>query len=555
MNNSESKSVVSRPIIVYCPKLSKELSNNGLPATSIGVRRIRPSSKLTQAAFRQEKKSQYNQSSLALQDTNINANENYNTSTVVFKIKNPDGSERRMNNQEKKALKLKLRQERYLQKKMQKQKLNQNQQSQIPTKSSSTSQTTSTKNIDTSTSVHCRYFQLPLHTESIRNEIAELKGDKSIPPLILSPAMATRASILSILPLSTTLPRLPILETNSTTTNDNLASKWATLLKSQLRHAEQIRNQDSLRPMAYEIVPEIWTRLRPTSISKHIESLQTSILYNSHDKESQTKNKEDFKRTVQNKTQNKSWDYIPRHSHPSSSPFLPTRAELDKTLVFQQLHQMSDNNIHISCGSKFGSDFLLYNGNREEQHAFAGLRVISSNENNNNNNNDDDDDDDDDDDAKKESYSKIQGNEILQKLKIGLEDLNHEKDPKRTKDEQSSIHPYHECVFPIPSAYDLAGYVRGLNTAGKLALLATVIPITSTSPNTNNISKNDNDDDKEDTKENVDYHVVFVDLALEKILSAPTHQKKSRYKHLKGKKHTMNKRKQIGLNLKKVKKT
>jgi len=55
--------------------------------------------------------------------------------------------------------------------------------------------------------------------------------------------------------------------------------------------------------------------------------------------------------------------------------------------------------------------------------------------------------------------------------------------------------------LPVPSAYDLAGYVRGLNTAGKLALLATVI-----------IEK---DVDK----------VLIVDLALEKIFNgsnAPT---------------------------------
>lgn len=52
------------------------------------------------------------------------------------------------------------------------------------------------------------------------------------------------------------------------------------------------------------------------------------------------------------------------------------------------------------------------------------------------------------------------------------------------------------CKFPLPRAYDLAGYVRCLNTAGKLALLATVVPA--------------RDDDK-------GYSIAIIDLALEKV--------------------------------------
>jgi hypothetical protein len=63
-----------------------------------------------------------------------------------------------------------------------------------------------------------------------------------------------------------------------------------------------------------------------------------------------------------------------------------------------------------------------------------------------------------------------------------------------------------------------------LNTAGKLALIATVIR-----------NKHEN---------GYDYRVAIVDLALEKILSAPTHlRKRKRNNHA---------RREIGLNLSKV---
>jgi hypothetical protein len=78
--------------------------------------------------------------------------------------------------------------------------------------------------------------------------------------------------------------------------------------------------------------------------------------------------------------------------------------------IIQLLYQAPT--IEISCGAKFGSDFLIYNGSRNESHAFAGLRIECS-----------------------ESLTNL----------------------------------------TIPSAYDLSGFVRGLNTAAKLPLLASVI--------------------------------------------------------------------------------
>lgn len=91
----------------------------------------------------------------------------------------------------------------------------------------------------------------------------------------------------------------------------------------------------------------------------------------------------------------------------------------DVAAVIQLLHCRTK--LHIACGAKFGCDYLLYDGPRHERHAFAGLRILR--------------------------HSIV----------------SHEK-------HDSSL-----VQFPLPTAYDMAGYVRCLNTAGKLALLATVV--------------------------------------------------------------------------------
>ncbi len=110
--------------------------------------------------------------------------------------------------------------------------------------------------------------------------------------------------------------------------------------------------------------------------------------------------------------------------------------------VFRHVHQHS--NLHISSGGIFGCDFLLYDGKREDRHSFAGLRIYTCDKKN-------------------------------------------------------------ESKFPAPSAYDLTGFVRTMNTARKLALIATVI---------------------KDEEEGGIARVLIVDLALEKILSVETHKKK-----------------------------
>ncbi|GMI33342.1 hypothetical protein TrCOL_g275 [Triparma columacea] len=67
----------------------------------------------------------------------------------------------------------------------------------------------------------------------------------------------------------------------------------------------------------------------------------------------------------------------------SSSDFLPLPLPPPPTLsshvnplppVYSYLH--TTLNLHVGCGSKFGCDYLVYDGDREVRHAFAGVRVV-----------------------------------------------------------------------------------------------------------------------------------------------------------------------------------
>jgi tRNA splicing endonuclease len=42
--------------------------------------------------------------------------------------------------------------------------------------------------------------------------------------------------------------------------------------------------------------------------------------------------------------------------------------------VYSYLH--TTLNLHVGDGSKFGCDYLVYDGDREVRHAFAGVRVV-----------------------------------------------------------------------------------------------------------------------------------------------------------------------------------
>ena len=112
---------------------------------------------------------------------------------------------------------------------------------------------------------------------------------------------------------------------------------------------------------------------------------------------------------------------------------------------------------HISDGAKFGCDYLLYDGPRQERHAFAGLRIL----------------------------------------------------------------PPMTTGFPV-NAYDLAGYVRCLNTAGKLALLATSIVVDDDDDDTTT----SHHEETTTTRRRQRRKILFVDLALEKVVATTSRRPK-----------------------------
>jgi tRNA splicing endonuclease len=349
--------------------------------------------------------------------------------------------------------------------------------------------------------------------EEEEEELAFLERCR-VPPVMLSTAMMSIPSITkSFLSLSSSSHK----NNSNIEVDDPLAQLWATKIQGQINVAEQLRSQEPIRPMAYTIVPEVWTRMRPVSaMVTQSTKCQTTLYTNADD--SRLLSEEDvlagyttinvhhtlveanmcteaktYIDTLRD-TNHTEDTYNPHDGDTDNRPYYitsmgkfcsnvnDTTVEDDHCIIFNQLY---DRNLHISCGAKFGCDFLLYDGPREQRHAFAGLRILTPNT------------------------------------------LNSEDQ------EQSQL--------PIPSPYDVAGFVRCLNTAGKLALLATVI-------RSNPVCKYDENDGDTTTcgsRENV-VKVVFVELVLEKNLTAPTHQKKSTRK-------SNSKRKEIGMNLAKKK--
>lgn len=258
-----------------------------------------------------------------------------------------------------------------------------------------------------------KYFQFSNVDNKVKDEIEELtamdrSAYKNLPAFLTLPMMIQAQK-------NNLLERNPNLEdlVSGAEVDDELAQKWADEIKISMKEAEVVRSQEEMRPMAYKLIPEPWKRLRD-QCHKTDEKISTANIKNMDS------------------------EGAPSVVYSKNVQQMDHMKNIDMAIIYDCLYN-SFNELHISCGAKFGCDYLLYDGNRSERHAFAGLRVLSS-----------------------------------------------------TKDDQGNV------KFSLPTAYDLQGYVRGLNTAGKLALLATVI----------------------------DKRVLVVDLALEKILSAPTHRRK-----------------------------
>mmetsp|Transcript_47611 Transcript_47611/g.115991 ORF Transcript_47611/g.115991 Transcript_47611/m.115991 type:complete len:251 (+) Transcript_47611:1-753(+) len=176
-------------------------------------------------------------------------------------------------------------------------------------------------------------------------------------------------------------------------------------------------------------------------------------------------------------------------SPPLSLPSSPNvHHDVMLSVIFEYIYTQTP--YFASCGAKFGCDFLIYDGPRHERHAFAGLKILSSS-------------------TTLDHVSVIHDCREYTQQQQEEEKEEEEECTNQKANSSSSLSP--TVSLPLPTAYSLTSFVRCLNTAGKLALIATVV----TSPVDNENSKNDED-----------YHVLFVDVALEKVLDAPTHKRK-----------------------------
>ena len=414
MKGSEGTEQRGKAVICFSAPLVRRLATDQgrLPPTYVGVRRVRPSSRLVHKAM---------QSSAAIPSK----------TPVVFKVvDSTTGEERRMTSKEKKTLKLQRMQEQKEQKAALK----------LSSASSPLEESSKVDAVEDSVKDDGRYVQLEVDASVLEQELADLRGERDgVPPVVLSQSMAAQAFQQGIITKDTDAStailsgEMQLQLTPDVVVDDVLGGQWAEALKKSMVPAEATRQREEMRPMPYQLVPETWVRMRPTLR----ESPSTVEV-------------EAEAASPPAPADEKAWSFC------QIRPTTPLDADL--AAVVQLLHR--GTNLHLSCGAKFGCDFLLYDGSRNERHAFAGLRVLHFDSNNDKNNND-------------------------------------------------------ATALPLPTAYDMAGYVRCLNTAGKLSLLATVVK-----------------DEKTNTR-----RVALVDLALEKILQ--TSSRRSNKKTIADRKRTL----------------
>jgi len=530
VNNDMSSSKIlhdGSAVILFSATEAKNIENlYRIPPTHVGVKRLRASSRSVLDACR-NRSSDCNGSDHVKKE-NVNRPNGSSLDqlrtheSIVYKIKGKDGVVRRMTNQEKKQFKMKLRKDKMLAKQscqercsVEMDQVHHNINSklsanisesatdsdliQTPGKISSQESMEAadekppandvvTSNDDLVQVQKKKYYKLEVNKDELQEEILELTGEnKRVAPVIFSSPMVIQARQNGL------FQSLHIDQSPKKTIIDNsLSHQWAIELKKSMTPAETVRSKEDIRPMAYMIVPEVWSRLSSSlSTSKNVdkdghELKQTQSQCGGESASIRSSNE---KREVE-------WSFVTTR---------PIQSNLDRNLaiVYECLYLKYDK-LHISCGAKFGCDFILYDGHREDRHGFAGLRVYSCER----------------DESDNDVNSEI--SKLHQETKESMDQT------KSSTGEVGRITSNSQSLpkLPLPSAYDIAGYVRGLNTAGKLALIATVIHHKHTSENGDLIES---------------HHVAIVDLALEKNLMAPTHMKKKEKR----------KRKDVGLNLEK----
>ena len=371
---------------------------------------------------------------------------------VKFCVVDQDGNERRMTKAEKKARKFQIAQAKKEAKKREAANRKRNLE-QITHATNDESREEKSNLQGPSATSSGPYHQLPLDSTTLEQELAEFQGKRgSTPPVILSPPMALQFAAKNSSPTNSTPLDDDEGESAEFAYDHTLSQEWANRLKEQcVLPAEAIREKEDLRPLAYRLQPEPWQRLRPSLEEKPVATWRRG----NRPQEVPTK-----------------WDFNPKPKEwaplTCRPRFLPATFETNHkiqhddilSIVFEYIHR--ETPYYISCGAKFGSDFLVYDGPRDKRHAFAGLRVLSR--------------------------------------------FTNSMTGKASKADESIS----AVELPLPTAYSLTGFVRCLNTAGKLALLATVDEVS--------ISNVANEKKR--------YRVAIVDVALEKVLDV--HERKNR---------------------------
>ncbi|KAL3937450.1 MAG: hypothetical protein SGARI_002121 [Bacillariaceae sp.] len=401
-------------MIIFNAATSKQAASSEyrLPANYIGVRQVRPGYKRSKGQTTRD-----------------------DSSKVVIKFTVVDeetGQERRMTSAEKRAKKLQLALEKKLAKQQAKE---QAATSEDATTTTETVDDDGTNNVNASITATTNndtmyYHQMPLNATAMEQELEELREENAkLAPVILSPPMAmqfqdkTRASSSGKEERDKAQSSEMSSSSASIQYSHSMSQEWANaLMERRIQPAQDYRAKEDLRPLAYKIHPE------PQEADKGADA-DTNVVVP------------------------KPCDWAPMYCRPSCPTTTTPSSSLSHdemiSIVFEYIHRSTP--YYVSCGAKFGSDFLIYDGPREERHAFAGLRVLS---------------------------------------------------PQFSPSAMEQQHHH----LPLPTAFSLTSYVRCLNTAGKLALIATVVPAAA-------------DDDST-------YQVLLIDVALEKVLDAPTHKRK-----------------------------
>ena len=474
--------------IVFSSSLTSHLSSNEarLPPTHVGVRRVRPSSQAVKEALKKRGlpailaahisavapgqassgSDVHSQDDCQANGAGGSANRKFGSAMftdeelmhptkVSYMTTDEDGVERRMTKKEKKKKKAQLMKERLaMLKQIKKQQQEKKEDQRADAMIADDDDTPIVDSNETSESISSddNYYAMKVSQAAIEEEVAELLGASNrVPPVVLSAPMVDEALHNDIIRRASSSGVGSSHDDEIKEMDQPLSLLWATTLQEAMNIAEEVRSREDMRPMAYRIVPEAWHRLRPESLLGDSQNICKA----DHQTDSKEDNKDSSNRLQIRDEEKRRWDFISTRSGLTSF-------DDDIALVYKLLYRKT--NLHVACGSKFGCDLLLYDGSREERHAFAGLRICSC--------------------TSGDNKSLDESAEVV--------------DPK-----DGSV-----VSLPLPSSYDLAGYVRCLNTAGKLALLATVIR----------------------GEDGAESRVSIVDLALEKVLSAPTHKKRRRGK-------------------------